>query len=544
MNRSFLFLFVAAVLLAGTSAAQVNKAQLPASSKAEGNTRLYDFNFVNTDVAAVMQALAVTAGVDIVPSPELPGIKIDLKITRKTWQEALDIVCGTYDFTWIIEDKYISVLKTASWQAKQLKAAEKKEQSEQVSPLVRKNFQIRHAKAAELVSVLQSMISARGRLTVVERNNAIIVYDNEVRLGQMEKALKELDVETQQIVISAKLVLLNSSVAQELGTDWSAKSAAGTLTAGGTTPAAGNLFNPSNQVALSSKPAQGGANAIAQGQAITMSLMDNNLGISIYDLIGEGKGELLASPQISTLDHTQAQIFMGDQISLRVIDATGQSSNQLVSSGIKLTVTPHISGDNRILMDLKPENNSWSYDEKGYPVISTQNAETKVVVADGETVVIGGLTKNEEQETETGIPVLKDIPIFGYLFKYYKKTVTKKDLIIFVTPRIQRNQMQEIQALEETKSINETPVIPTVNLSAPSIEAATPTPVAPVVSTPKAAAPVQSKQPATAPASSSATPTPVPAPVAPAPTPAPTATPATPATPPAKAAAGSDDEWK
>jgi type IV pilus assembly protein PilQ len=139
---------------------------------------------------------------------------------------------------------------------------------------------------------------------------------------------------------------------------------------------------------------------------------------------------------------------MGDKISIRVIDDDGESSTQLVETGIKLTVTPHVSGDNRILLDLHPENNSYDYDSKGEVVISTQEAKTKVVVADGETVVIGGLTRNETQESESGIPFLKDIPLFGNLFKYSRKSVVKKDLVIFVTPRIIRNYIGNVDISE------------------------------------------------------------------------------------------------
>ncbi len=159
--------------------------------------------------------------------------------------------------------------------------------------------------------------------------------------------------------------------------------------------------------------------------------------------MSDARSEILASPQISTLDHTEAQIFMGDQISIRVIDNNGQSSTQMVESGIKLTVTPHVAGSNRILLELHPENNSYSYDDKGQPVISKQEAITKVVVSDGETVVIGGLTKNDEIEAETGIPFLKDIPVLGYLFKHTRKEINKKDLVIFVTPRIMRNYLSD-----------------------------------------------------------------------------------------------------
>jgi len=486
--------WIISLVLATSLSAQVNKMQLSPALKNEGNTRLYDFNFVSTDIGAVLQALAVTSGVDIVPTPELAGLKIDLKITKKAWQEALDIVCATYDLTWIIEDKYVSVLRTSTWQSKQMKAAEKKEQVELVAPLLRKNFKIHHAKATELVAVLQNMASQRGRLTVVERNNAVIVYDTEMRIAQMEKALQELDIETQQIVITAKLVVLNSNVARELGVDWSAKMGSGKTVTGGSTPAAGQIYDSPSQVAMKSTPGQGVAPSA--GQVVTMSLLDNNLGMSLYNLVGEGRGEILASPQISTLDHTEARIFMGDKISIRVIDDKGQSATQLVESGIKLTVTPHITGDNRILLDLHPENNSYSYDDKGMPVISTQDAQTKVVVGDGETVVIGGLTNNRESESETGIPFLKDIPVFGYLFKYYKKEVKKNDLIIFVTPRIQRNQMREVADLDNDNTAEETAVPMVVKTKPVSIEQVPATSNAPVPAAietrPEAAAPAPS----------------------------------------------------
>ena len=124
----------------------------------------------------------------------------------------------------------------------------------------------------------------------------------------------------------------------------------------------------------------------------------------------------------------------------------------MVQTGIKLTVTPHVSGDNRIMLDLHPQNDSYRYDEMGQVVISKQEAETKVVVADGETVVIGGLTRNEHQETESGIPFLMDIPVLGNLFKYTKKTVTKNDLVIFVTPRIIHNYIGKFPLSEPPKT--------------------------------------------------------------------------------------------
>lgn len=424
----------------------------PAEGSVAPNKKLYDFNFVNMDYDAVFRSVSVIAGVDILLAPDVKG-KMTLRVTKKTWQETMDIICDMNDLTWIIQDKYITIQRQSSYQAKQKKIADEEAQAENNAPLVRKNFQVHHAKADELVKVLESMKSGRGRITTVERTNSIIVYDTDSKIEQMEKALEELDVETLQIMITAKLVVVNSERARELGVDWSASMGTAALTPGAVTAGAGSVAGGSRTSAAIQSFPHGGASPAVSGatSAISASLLDNNLQIAISNLMGDASTEVLASPQVSTLDNTEAKVFMGDKVSIRVIDDSGESSTQMVETGIKLTVTPHVSGDNRILLDLHPENNSYDYDSKGEIVISTQEAETKVVVADGETVVIGGLTRNETQESESGIPFLKDIPLLGNLFKYTRKSVVKKDLVIFVTPRIIRNYIGNVDISEPSR---------------------------------------------------------------------------------------------
>ena len=424
----------------------------PAEGSVAPNKKLYDFNFVNMDYDAVFRSVSVIAGVDILLAPDVKG-KMTLRVTKKTWQETMDIICDMNDLTWVIQDKYITIQRQSSYQAKQKKIADEEAQAENNAPLVRKNFQVHHAKADELVKVLESMKSGRGRITTVERTNSIIVYDTDSKIEQMEKALEELDVETLQIMITAKLVVVNSERARELGVDWSASMGTAALTPGAVTAGAGSVAGGSRTSAAIQSFPHGGASPAVSGatSAISASLLDNNLQIAISNLMGDASTEVLASPQVSTLDNTEAKVFMGDKVSIRVIDDSGESSTQMVETGIKLTVTPHVSGDNRILLDLHPENNSYDYDSKGEIVISTQEAETKVVVADGETVVIGGLTRNETQESESGIPFLKDIPLLGNLFKYTRKSVVKKDLVIFVTPRIIRNYIGNVDISEPSR---------------------------------------------------------------------------------------------
>ena len=427
----------------------------PAEGSVAPNKKLYDFNFVNMDYDAIFRSVSVIAGVDILIAPDVKG-KISLHVTKKTWQETLDIICNMNDLTWVIQDKYISIQRQSTYQAKQKKIADEEKQAEQMAPLVRKNFQVHHAKADELVKVLDNMKSNRGKISVVERTNSIIVYDTENKIEQMANALTELDVETLQIMITAKLVVVNSELARELGVDWTAAVGSASLTPGTATAATGAAAANSSRIsgAIKSFPNRASPAVGNPSTAITASLLDNNLQIAISNLMGDASTEVLASPQVSTLDNTEARVFMGDQVSIRVIDDSGESSTKMVETGIKLTVTPHVSGDNRILLDLHPENNSYGYDEKGEVVISTQEAKTKVVVADGETVVIGGLTRNENTESESGIPFLKDIPLLGNLFKYSRKSITKKDLVIFVTPRIIRNYIGNVDISEKSEEIN------------------------------------------------------------------------------------------
>lgn len=416
------------------------------------NNKLYDFRFVNMNFNAAFQSISTMAGIDIVLAPDVSGKISNLQVTKKSWQDVLKLVCDTYDLTWTIEDKYVYVQRSSAFQEKQKKLADKLASEANNAPLVRKNFQVEHAKAEELVKVLESMKTSRGKITTVERTNSIIVYDTEKSIEQMENALEELDVETLQIMITAKLVVVSSDLARELGVDWTAKMGSTALTPGTVGTPSGSGTGTRTSVAMSSLPANGTSPSVSNATtALTASVLDNNVQVAIANILSDASTEVLATPQISTMDNVEAQIFMGDQISIRVIDDNGESSTQLVETGIKLVVTPHVSGDNRIMLNLHPQNDSYSYDNMGQVVISKQEAQTKVVVGDGETVVIGGLTRNEHRETESGIPFLMDIPVLGNLFKYTKKTVAKSDLVIFVTPRIVHNYIGKIPLSEPAK---------------------------------------------------------------------------------------------
>jgi len=180
--------------------------------------------------------------------------------------------------------------------------------------------------------------------------------------------------------------------------------------------------------------------ASQSAQTVAFGLLNGNLGVAISHLLQTGKAEVLATPQIMTLDNKEAVIKMGDQIPLLSRDISGNTVVKYVDAGTELTVNPQITSPDRVLLHLKPKKNGYIQSGNNY-IINIQEAETDVVVSDGETVVIGGLVERKEELSETGVPLLKDIPLLGALFRFTHKEIIKKDLAIFVTPRIIRRQL-------------------------------------------------------------------------------------------------------
>jgi len=167
-----------------------------------------------------------------------------------------------------------------------------------------------------------------------------------------------------------------------------------------------------------------------------------NLNAAIANLASHNKAHILAQPSISTMDNETATILMGQEIPLKMFDQSGNVVIKMYQVGTKLIVTPHITSPTRILMHLHPERSSYSYDPNGV-IISTQKAETNVVVSDGQTAVIGGLTNQEKKTSTVGVPILKDIPLLGMLFRYTKHETVTNDLVIFVTPHLVKDEVGE-----------------------------------------------------------------------------------------------------
>ncbi len=429
----------------------------PASDR--GPVHRQNFNFSNMEIRSAFRGLAASGRVDIVVSPNVTGQNVNLQLTDKTWQEALLILCQMYSLKYLVEDNYLYVQNLSDFNKSSVENATAMQQAGSMAPLMRDIIKLKNAKAKDLEESIKGLLSPRGRVNIVERNNALLVFDTRANINEIRAAVKDLDIETYQVNIQAQLIQVDADALSEMGVDWQfgvgkglfdpLKNTPGQIPTTksdfavlGTSNQSGSANNSSSSSSSGSSGSTGSnAAAVVGGVAgattqFAFGLLNGNLAIAVANLLKTARGEVVAKPQITTIDNTEARIFMGEQVPIRVLDANGRQAIQLQDAGTSLTVTPHVTADGRILLDLNPEKNSFRVDPSAGTILQKQSAKTTVVVNDGETVVIAGLTTKEETETETGVPLLKDIPIIGYLFKHVATQTTKRDLIVFVTPHI------------------------------------------------------------------------------------------------------------
>jgi len=452
----------AAALAVGIASAAMGQdpasAQASPSQSALGSARRQNFSFSNMDIRSSFRALSAAGRVDIVVAPNVTASSVNLILTDKTWQEAMLILCQMYGLKYLVEDNYLYVLNLTDFNKSSVENAQALQAAGSMAPLMRDIIKLKNAKAKDLEDPVSKMLSTRGKVDVVERNNALLVFDTRANIREIRSAVRELDVETYQVNIQAQMIQVDADALREVGVDWQFGVGGGKLgpllnTPGKlpTTASDFSMVGTSNQSAQSSSSSSSSssgssgssatAGSIVGGVAgattqLAFGLLNGNLAVAVANLVSNLHGEVLAKPQITTIDNTEAKIFMGEQVPIRVLDATGHQAIQLQDAGTSLTVTPHVTADGRVLLDLNPEKNSFRVDPSAGTILQKQSAKTTVVVNDGETVVIAGLTTKEETATETGVPLLKDIPLLGYLFKHTANSTRKRDLIVFVTPHI------------------------------------------------------------------------------------------------------------
>jgi len=438
---------------ANPNVSRVNTTDRPASAAApvqqRSRARPITVTFENTDMRDVLATFAELTGRSIVPGSEVGGIRVEyVTFTNQPWDLALRSLLQAYDLA-AQEDPQSGIIRVD----RIAKLAER----ETLEPLVTRTFRINYVPVEEMQATLSALKSERGSVSINQTTNTLIATDVPSVIADFETLVQQLDVRTPQVAIQAKIVFINRTDAEDLGIVYDIKDSRGnSLNKVVSVPDPNNPDAQTNEniVSLggSSIAALGNANSRVQDpalQVLTSLVLGRYTLINFIEALQRAElSDVQAAPVVTTSSNHEAQIWVGERTPIRVVDlgsanvgATAgtapRATAQLVETGIRLIVTPQVTNDRRVLLQLHAERSSATpaAGEIGVQFLQ-QQGDTRVMVKDGETAVIGGLTVTEVTQTRTGIPFLMDIPFLGSLFRNSHNQEVKRDLLIMVTPHI------------------------------------------------------------------------------------------------------------
>ena len=372
------------------------------------------------DIKTVLRTISDFAGINIVSGKDVEG-EVYVHIKDTPWEEALDILLKAYGYGYREEFGMIRVAEKQSLMKEELdeKTAERKK--DDLLPLFTKIIFVNNSNAEEMRIALENIVSQRGMIAVDEGSNSLIVNDIEKNIEKIEGMVRELDKKTYQVDINAKLVEIDVEASRELGIDWAVMNLSSTTLDG-----TGSVEVTTNIPTSAARLTYGTVQSWGEFAAVFKALEKDN------------KANLISNPRITTMDNREASILVGKEIPLIVADEAGNPITELTKIGIMLRVTPHVNSDRTVTLDLHPEVSDLQSEAtaQGGVIITTSEADTRVIVNNGETAVIGGLMKEIESEYVSGVPILKDVPGIGWFFSSKSKVNKQQELVIFVTPTI------------------------------------------------------------------------------------------------------------
>ena len=428
-------------------------------------------NFQDIETRAVLQLLAETSGKNIVVSDTVQG-NVTLRLRNVPWDQALDIVMTTKGLDMRQNGNVIIVAPAEEIAARETADLEAKQAISELEPMYSEFLQVNYAKASDLAKLISgsgagpgsggnAMLSERGSIAVDERTNTLLVQDTAERLQDIRRMVSTLDIPIKQVLIETRIVVVNDDFSRDLGirlgvTAFNENSTDGVTVLSGTgqgtdtmvNSAIDNLANngtiyPIQVPTLTNRynvnvPISDAAGRFALAILETDYLVD----LELTALEAEGRGEIVSTPRVITANQKEASIEQGVEIPYQQSASSGATTVQFKKAVLSLTVTPQITPDNNIIMDLQVhKDNVGDIISTGglggtVPSIDTRNVQTQVLVADGQTVVLGGIYETERRETIKKVPFLGDVPVVGNLFKSKQRVDNKAELLIFVTPRI------------------------------------------------------------------------------------------------------------
>ncbi|MBL4822989.1 MAG: type IV pilus secretin PilQ family protein [Colwellia sp.] len=404
--------------------------------------RAISLNFQDIPVRTVLQIIADYNEFNLITSDTVTG-NITLRLDGVPWDQALDIILKVKGLDKRMQGNILMVAPSDELAAREAKNLQAQQQVEELALLYTEYLQINYAKASEFADLIKnedtSILSARGSVSVDERTNTLLIRDTAKSIEDIKRMVNILDIPVRQVIIEARMVTVKDNINEELGIRWGITDTDGQYATSGSL-AGVNSANEGLVPVLTDRlnvnlPVTNPAGALAFQVA---RLADGTiLDLELSAMEKENKGEIIASPRITTANQKEAYIEQGVEIPYQEASSSGATATQFKKAVLSLTVTPHITPDNKIILDLVVTQDTVSDVQSGQaPAIDTQRIGTQVLVNNGETIVLGGIYQQAIISTVSKVPVLGDIPYLGWLFRNTNQFNEKKELLIFVTPRI------------------------------------------------------------------------------------------------------------
>ncbi|USD28912.1 type IV pilus secretin PilQ family protein [Pseudoalteromonas sp. SCSIO 43201] len=403
-------------------------------------------NFQDIPIRSVLQIIADTNNFNLVTSDTVSG-NITLRLDGVPWDQALDVVLRVKGLDKRMDGSILMVAPSEELAAREAKELQARQQVEELEPLYSEYIQLNYAKAEEFADLLKtdinSIISHRGSVSVDKRTNTLLIKDTSRSIESIRRMVETLDVPVKQVRIESRMVTVDDTVQEDLGVRWGFSDQQGSDAISGTLEGANSLSNgiiPSLDNRLNVNLGVKGVPAGSIGMHIAKLADGTLIDLELSALEQENKGEIIATPSITTANQKKARIEQGTEIPYVEASSSGATTVSFKKAVLSLEVTPQITPDNKIILDLVI-----TQDTKGDTVqtpngpataINTQEIQTQVLVENGQTIVLGGIYQQEVKTAVSKIPVLGDIPYLGLLFKNSRDINEKRELLIFVTPKI------------------------------------------------------------------------------------------------------------
>ncbi|HFX0592420.1 TPA: type IV pilus secretin PilQ [Pseudomonas aeruginosa] len=420
-------------------------------------------NFQDIDVRSVLQLIADFTDLNLVASDTVQG-NITLRLQNVPWDQALDLVLKTKGLDKRKLGNVLLVAPADEIAARERQELEAQKQIAELAPLRRELIQVNYAKAADIAKLFQSVTSdggqegkegGRGSITVDDRTNSIIAYQPQERLDELRRIVSQLDIPVRQVMIEARIVEANVGYDKSLGVRWGGAYHKGNWRGYGRQgrqyrdqgrgrhelrPDRRQLYFPhhGNQPPFVDIGAKDATSGIGIGFITDNIILD----LQLSAMEKTGNGEIVSQPKVVTSDKETAKILKGQEVPYQEASSSGATSTSFKEAALSLEVTPQITPDNRIIVEVKVTKDAPDFDRalNGVPPINKNEVNAKILVNDGETIVIGGVFSNTQSKSVDKVPFLGDLPYLGRLFRRDTVSDVKNELLVFLTPRIMNNQ--------------------------------------------------------------------------------------------------------